>query len=330
MGNSLRTLDFIPGSGLRGAFAGSYIGRHDVDAEFADFFDGALYVSDAVPADVLDGPSLPMPVTARACKVQCVTPTSLDLAAEHGTDGTGRCLNCGGQLKKRTGWVGAFRSQPYLETVRTELIGNTASESAGVARGTALDGSLRHSTRLSVGGRFVTDIAGPEELLSAFAERIDLVEGRRWRVGSDQTTRGEAQIVSIRSVTEEQTTTAEGDWLALVAASRAVLIDDFLRPIDALDAGLRTQVMSCRFGTVAGWNAAQKLPKQDDVCVVAGSVWAGAVRDPVALRGALSERVGLRRTEGFGQLVALSAGQMTNIAAATSDRPVMVTDGENQ
>jgi len=51
IGNTHRTLDYIPGSSLRGAFAGRYIARHKVDQDFTSFFDGELLVSDARDAD---------------------------------------------------------------------------------------------------------------------------------------------------------------------------------------------------------------------------------------------------------------------------------------
>jgi len=239
------------------------------------------------------------------------------LLGERDHDEEPRCANCGSSLKKRTGWVGGFATEdPYIVETEAELLGNTAMASEGSSRGTALTGSLRYATRLPEGSRFNCDLLGPRDLGRAFVERIDLKPGMSIRVGSDTTTRGELEIFNVEEIEPDAVAFEEASPITLLAVSRTILVDGFLRPTNHLDAGLETTHLPKEFEVVSGWNAAQGLPKDDDVAIAAGSVWHGVVRNPSRLSTVLQTSVGLRRTEGFGVLAPFTPSQVTRIAKA--------------
>ena len=105
-----------------------------------------------------------------------------------------------------------------------------------------------------------------------------------------------------------------GGFVPLYFASRVVLQDPSLFPeiaisssrvVDGAEGG-HPPPSYCGRTTVKGFNAAQGIPKNEDVALQAGSVvwWdAGHAEDPVAAAAALETYgVGLRRVEGFGEV----------------------------
>lgn len=106
-----------------------------------------------------------------------------------------------------------------------------------------------------------------------------------------------------------------------------ILLDDFLRPCRAITAAQvarwlnlpwskdETSVwcLNLRTGArlIAGWNAAHRLPKENDAAIEKGSVFLFAIQKNALEETALLEKlanlencgVGWRRSEGFGQIV---------------------------
>jgi len=112
---------------------------------------------------------------------------------------------------------------------------------------------------------------------------------------------------------------------SLTFLTDTILFDDFLRPCRSITAyqiaerlGLNKSSV-CRSGVytgtrlIAGWNAAHRLPKENDIAIVAGSVFLFAVRKKdleekeINLLQRLidmeNKGIGWRRSEGFGQVL---------------------------
>ena len=114
---------------------------------------------------------------------------------------------------------------------------------------------------------------------------------------------------------------------SLSCLTELILLDDFLRPCRSITAAQIARWLGLHWskekpsvwrlglltGTrlIAGWNAAHRLPKENDAAIVKGSVFLFAIQKNVPEETTLLEKlanlenggVGWRRSEGFGQIL---------------------------
>lgn len=105
-----------------------------------------------------------------------------------------------------------------------------------------------------------------------------------------------------------------GVHFTLKLESPAILMDNFLRPSAQIlppFPGVEPVLRIAKTQTIRGWNSAWRLPKPDDTGITAGSVYLyrySKAKDGNLdelenfLAGVLTEGIGLRREEGFGQV----------------------------
>ena len=290
----------IPGSVVRGAFAGAWLARHgSVPAEgrrrdeFVALFEGGVRFG---PLTAGVG-YRPLSVVAHkygpndGCTI-----TEVDLALDPNHDG--RCPDCGARLEPKPGLV---------DTVAVSRRISVAIGRDGVAR----PGELFARDTLQRGQTFLGElIADTSDLLDALTDLGPL------RLGGRRTTHGGARprIASRPAGSEESVEVRADGCLVLRLAGPAVLVDDEGRPRDRPSdgelerlLGVPASVEQCwsRWERVGGWHAASGLPKPDEAAVAAGTTFVvrtgAAVGEDVLAR--LRQRgLGLRRHEGFGHL----------------------------
>jgi CRISPR-associated protein Csx10 len=331
IGNVHRSLDFVPGSSLRGALAARWMRDQPVDDEFRRLFDTAVRVGDATPMSATSARTMPVPRSIQRCKASCPAPTVVDrvAAAVGGAEDLPACQSCGGRFKPLNGYVGPDGSKSTVELVAR---GQTATTSLG----TALEGSLRYREAIKAGSRFVSSLRGEEADLQRFRDRCGIEEGMRLRVGESRSTRGSIRLSEIRPAS----LAIDGeDFFAVVLFSRAILVDHHLRPVveplsesdgcfaeefdsaEQFDDGSvpepvgtgRPMRWTAPPQPVAGWNGGQGVPKPIDMAVPAGSTYIYGLEHPEVVA---ADAVGLRRTEGFGELAVLSVQQHADLREA--------------
>jgi CRISPR-associated protein Csx10 len=338
VGNELSSLQYVPGTALRGALAEEYLAANErrADAGFETLFlNGRIRFGDLR----IDGAD-PWPLSARVCReVESHAPRDLLLAAA--PEAPHRqikpvCPQCdakrvypGGYFKLHAG------SPPEYQTVMVE--------SRRAAHVQILPELLRaqegqfHTARVLERGQdfegaiWADDAAGAALLAFAGPERIlYLGRGRTRGQGRVRLRLSNARPRTVREIQE-----ALGSVQAAAARvlpgkavfictllSRSILYDRWLlaRPVMEtadIDPQLGNYTMTTHFnrlGEVAGWHANAQLPKTGALAVEAGSSFlfvsnddfpdlAAEHRRVAPLLQAAEERgIGERRAEGFGEV----------------------------
>lgn len=293
------THPFVPGSVLRGALAAAWIagpghgppttrGGNGQAGAFRALFDGEirygpLHVtgSDVVPVSAW---LCKYPKDDKNCAVQAV-----DVVFEAGTC----CPACGGPLEQGKGQVLLPPGVAPERIMRTSIDPKTA---------TSADGELYAHAALPAGTTLTGLIHGRHSWLE---------QPMTLRLGGRRTVGGAADYNAV-PVTPERPAQPwlSGGRLAVRLASPAIFADAAgrprLEPDPALDLhGAIAEHSWKRPATWQGWHAASRLPKPSELCAVAGSTY--LIGGPADALRALAERllaegIGLRRTEGFGQI----------------------------
>lgn len=306
-GNSASTLEFVPGTALRGALAQRFLRRvGSPDDTFNTLFEGGLRFLDGriVHDDVR---STPVPASFRKCK-NCGLAQRKDLVGPD--QARTACVGCGGSFTAVRGW---WTGGSEFPAVRTVFRGKTAMNN-----GTAEEGSLRFAAALDCGQVFEARIVGPGGRIDQLLNLLDLGCGTRLRMGAAASVGGRFEVDGkIERVHPTLPTEIHADGLVAVdLVSRAVLVDPFLRAVTLpeppagwrlADRGRQPWAYTA-LDEVHGWNAGQQLPKPVDLAVTAGSVVVlerdtGDVAASVdSLQAWLDHGIGLRRSEGFGEV----------------------------
>lgn len=303
--NSRRAHTVIPGSTVRGALASVWVADHGVDWPDPDFrrlFEQALTVRQAVPERVkLD------PMSLVSCKYPMVDEfgrkcederRDLALDVAEGTDPAFICPVCGGSWESGRGW--RTHEATTVATTRTALNHGVAKDQELFTR-RALE---RHSV-LRGSLSFEESVASADEL-AWFANTI-----RPLRIGGQRSVLGAVEFSATR-VTDEPTVIKRGlrGRLVLRAASPLIVTgpggaattDATTALQRVLGAGVTVVAQWRRPVLLSGWHMASGLPKPQEWALAAGSTFVveGAPDDtPERLR----RGVGLRRNEGFGDLL---------------------------
>ena len=293
------THPFVPGSVLRGALAAAWIAGpghgppvtragNGRAGDFRALFDGdirygPLHVtgSDVVPVSAW---LCKYPKHDKNCAVQAV-----DAVFETGTS----CPSCGGPLEQGKGQVLLPPGVVLERIMRTSIDRETA---------TSADGELYAHAALPAGTTLTGFIHGRHSWLE---------QPMKLRLGGRRTVGGAADYNAVPATPERPAQPwLSGGRLVIRLASPAIFTDAAGRPrLDPdpdLDLrGATTEQSWHRPATWQGWHAASRLPKPSELCAVAGSTY--LIGGPADVLRALAERllaegIGLRRTEGFGQV----------------------------
>lgn len=333
------TLEYIPGSTLRGAFAAWCLrSMAPEDQRFQDWFasDQALW-QDLYPVDHV-APVSRLPLTAVSCK----RVPGAKAAGGHGVHDRlfelamgfcfpavqiplPQCPSCGQDMKTHTGYV---NGQDVLYPDTSRLI----QMHVGIdpETGSHADGVLFGQTAVNRTTVFTGILDLPADLCT-FLEAHKRHKGLRLRLGKSRT-RGygaasvqwtaiepssQPDIVAwdraYRQYLHQHGLEAQsGTYFSLNFESHALLVDAFLRPSDTIEEwmlglNVKRQYTVLQSTTVSGWNIAWGLPKTDEWAIQAGSVMLFHTPSvPQAVQEALEplrlEGVGMRRNEGFGRI----------------------------
>jgi CRISPR-associated Csx10 family RAMP protein len=341
----VKTLDYLPGSTVRGAFAEIFINKRGIDHDFKRIFvEEKIRFSDFLPSNSTDLPLL-MPLTAAACKRHGLEHQEslrdrLWEEMKSSTPAKQRCTTCGEPLDRFAGYLSDMATKQKVE------IGKQLRMHVGISRttGSAMQGLLfsyemltergvsslgKKALALMFVGTLEADGVDADEVFAILQQVVP--DREHLSIGKARTRGlGELSIVSRGEWTVPKGFEFNERWqgfnkndsadcfFAITLDSHLALKDKLGRPVlDNLNAthfgfGEKEQVkLRARFlapAVVAGWNAAQGLPKPDTHAISRGSVLAfSAPKDSaVALQKHLqqleTEGLGERRAEGFGKL----------------------------
>lgn len=299
----LSTMEHVPGSVVRGAFAAAWLARHGPSKpgtpereEFLSLFEGGVRFGPLLRAGT--------EFMSLAVAGHKYDPTSACAVVDYDRAMTDdepplTCPDCGSPIEQLKGLHGD-RPAPARRT--SVAIGED---------GTAIPGQLFTRELLGAGQRFrgtLTATSGQKETLAALGPV---------RVGGRRTTHGLAEV----AISEARTPPgaqrrADGD-LVIRLRSPGVFTDDYGRPARApspceleraLGVPARVVRSWTRWEQAGGWHAASGLPKHEELSVSAGStfqVHPERAVDDSALLNLAARGVGLRRHEGYGDLAPL-------------------------
>jgi CRISPR-associated protein Csx10 len=297
----------VPGIVLRGALAAMWIGQHGTPdgaarEPFRELFEVGLR-----PGPLLPDHAYLRPLSVTRCKRppdESHARASLHDQAFAGERSTCPVTGCGGPVEPGRGEVEFPPGTDPLLTLTHVPHGRD---------GVAVDGGLHARHYLKPGTRLTGRLsAPPSTFLDGFSAGGDIWLGGRRTVGGRATLALTPELLAV-----PQAGLAAGARVALRLTSPGVFVDGAGRPsahpipdlADALGvAADRIELLRrwWRPTTVRGWHAATGLPKPTDHAVAAGSTW--LLRLPEAVTGdrlatLAADGLGLRRTEGFGQVV---------------------------
>jgi CRISPR-associated protein Csx10 len=292
--SSVPTLQYIPGSVVRGAYSAAWIREHGApNDQFDRLFEGPIRFGPLFAG----APPLPLSILThkrRHDPHRCQR-AWWDLALETPAQ-LNVCPDCAGPLEMSKGKI---------------VAGPTRRSVTHVALGpgeTALDGKLYTREVIAGDTEFTGELDGPADLIA------ELAEYSRLRIGGRLTTNGAASAVLTDAEPTGVAQRLDDGRLLLRLASPAVFVDERGRPRreptpgelgDLLGYGAAVERSWTRWTTVGGWHIASGLPKPVDRAVEAGSTFVVKAVEGVdddALRALAQRGLGLRRHEGFGAL----------------------------
>lgn len=340
----VETLDYIPGSSLRGSLAEAYLIQHgQPDDEFNDLFlSGKVLYGDLWP--VVDGSTVLIPATSQICKrfrfehKQSFKDMLLYALESIKDKQKSLCPECGEPLDRvGSGYLSSISEVDPVIT-RSRLRANSA-----ISRGTGSSAREMLFTQHTLHGRqrFQGCIWLIDQTLREKIERL-LPVGLHLYMGAGRS-RGQGEVViedmqqcssncGLRERWQrfnEAAIHVAGEtnfcYFSLTLLSHLSLRDKLLRPvlseISPEHLGFQGGVEWVRHASgrpvsflsmvvVPGWNAAQGLPKSDTIALGRGSVMLfkcdRSLEQTVLTRLSQieNERLGERREEGFGRIAA--------------------------
>jgi CRISPR-associated protein Csx10 len=327
----LSTMEYVPGSVVRGAFAAAWLAKHGPSTpgtrerkQFRDLFEGGVrfgallrsgteFMSLAVVGHKYD--------PTDACEI-----VDYDRAVSD-DDPPSHCPQCHSPIEPRRGLHGN-RPAPDRRT-------SVAIDSGGVAR----DGQLFTRELLQAGQDFHGTLTATEDQHATLKELGPL------RIGGRRTTHGLAEVAISDNGNPPTAQRRPDGKLVIRLRTPAIFTDDYGRPTrepspsalrSALgippSVGVEVVDRWTRWDQTGGWHVASGLPKPQELTVAAGSTYLIQIQDypervhgDTSLRTLGAEGLGLRRHEGFGDLAPpplLRPGKAQHDAKATRLRDV--------
>jgi CRISPR-associated protein Csx10 len=312
--NSRSIQTIIPGSTVRGALASVWARQHEEtwgapSIRFKAIFERGLTVGQAVP----ERTSL-----QQMSMVRCKYPTRVDcdeawldlaLLALSGADIPTGCRGCHGAWISGRGW----ELRPALEDEgeRAQVVATTRAglDEQGVAgrteQGGEVDGNLFTRRALGKGTEFTGRVVVPKGLDEGVREW--LMQPLALRVGGQRSVLG---AVTWSAEEETGSTSETADRAVLTCLSPTIVVDEFGAPsMDALSdlqtalgsSSVKIEAQWTRTERIAGWHMASGLPKSEEWALAPGSTFV-LTGLPLDALDKLSNGVGLRTNEGYGQL----------------------------
>jgi CRISPR-associated protein Csx10 len=321
----LSTMEYIPGSVVRGAFAAAWLARHGASApgtrmreEFLGIFEGGVRFGPLF-RDGTEFMSLAV-VGHKYDPTEDCAIVDYDRAVSD-EDPPQYCPDpdCDSPLEQRRGLHGD-RPAPARRT--SVAIGE---------HGTAVPGQLFSRELLGAGQVFRGTITATDKQWEEVLKDLGPV-----RIGGRRTTHGLAEV-AVRDGGTPPTAQRRPDGdLVIRLRSPGIFTDEYGRPArepfphDLERAlGIPARVVPGRSWTrweqVGGWHAASGLPKQQELAVAVGSTFVihpERVVDDTNLHALAVSGLGLRRHEGFGDLApppVLRPGRAERDAAAAAE-----------
>ena len=342
IGNIQESLDFIPGTAIRGAIATMWLKEKAPDDDFKEIFaQGKVSFGNLYPKG-----AKPIPLSALSCKYYSGFKGDED--NKHGVediliplvkegqipDELDRCRYlkdgkpCQAPLKKFRGYYLKDISSNSLESIRVKkrLIYHTAISPISE---TALDGALYSQEVIEAGQTFRGDIWVYDDALPTSVANF-IKNLKIFYVGSDKSTGfGRFEMLSdpvecdvtdkgklrgrISGFNERLGLNDGKTYFSVTLQSDAIITDGFMRyktliepeDLGIPEAELIQGVADNRL--LQGWNAMTRLPKEDMIAIEKGSVFVftvNSLNDSILerLHTAESRGIGKRRGEGFGRL----------------------------
>jgi CRISPR-associated protein Csx10 len=296
----LGTMDYIPGTVVRGAFAAAWLARNGVSRpgtrereEFLRLFEGPVRFGALLRAGTEFAP-LSLVGHKYLARDDCDV-REYDRAIDD--EAPAQCPQCGSPFEQSK----KLRGGRPTKKRRTSV----SIHESGVAQ----TGQLFTRETLEAGQDFTGTIVAPDpDDLGRLAALGPL------RVGGRRTTHGLA-AVTIRDGAQPPTAQVRPDGKLIIRLRSPGIFTDLQgRPIPepdqaelrhVLGADAKVESRWTRWQQVGGWHAASGLPKPAELAVAAGSTYListdGAV-SPATLDALGRRGLGLRRHEGFGDL----------------------------
>jgi CRISPR-associated protein Csx10 len=317
------TLDYIPGTVIRGAFAGAWLARNGVSEpgtpqreEFLRLFEGPVRFGALLRTGTEFAP-LSLLVHKYPANHDCAV-REYDRAVID--DVPPRCPQCHSPF------------EPQKPGLRGRGPGKKRRTSVSIGEsGVARRGQLFTRESLQAGQDFTgTLVAGAADI--GILGSLGPI-----RVGGRRTTHGLAEVV-IREAAPVPAVEVHDGKLIIRLRSPGIFTDSHGRPIPEPDQAELVHVLGTeakverrwfRWEQVGGWHAASGLPKPAELAVAPGSTYVISTEEPVAKSrlAALELRgLGLRRHEGFGDLApppVLEAGRQERETERQRQRRLM-------
>ena len=296
----LATMEHVPGTVVRGAFAGAWLARNGVSApgtpgraEFLRLFEGGVRFGPLLRPGT-EFISLAVVTHKYQAEERCA-----EIEFDRAVTGEVpvRCPDCGSPLEQ----VKALHGDRPSVRRRTSV---SISDS-----GVAVSGVLFTRETLAAGQDFRGTLTASDPALLSILAGLGPV-----RVGGRRTTHGLAGVGIGAGPPPPTAQRREDGMLVLRLRSPGIFTDPQGRPSRDPDPSELTEVLGTpahvtrrwtRWQQVGGWHVASGLPKPSELAVAAGSTYlisaeralANAVLAELGRRG-----IGLRRHEGFGDL----------------------------
>jgi CRISPR-associated protein Csx10 len=310
--NSAKSLNYIPGSVLRNAFAARYIASHQLVDAVADvtarklFFDGICQVLNGYPLGNLGNRSLPTPRSWQADKDELAAWKTVGSGTLHTAD----VSNTEAELNDAK----PLEISYYVETESgVELLDVSMQHLPHIVRASgasfsADDTNLFGYTAIAAGQSFCALIRTPDvETQNLWYKLIQA--HHELALGASRSAGYGRVRLEVEATRPKPFETVTGDEICVTLASPAILRDAYgafvsdLSLAFGLPAGSAVRSMN-RTELVGGFNNHWALPLPQAYAVSAGSVFIFAKdKIPTAtLRSAVEHGIGERREDGFGQI----------------------------
>ena len=296
-----RTLDYIPGTVVRGALAAAWLARNGVSKpgtpqrdEFLRLFEGPVRFGALLRAGTEFAP-LSLMVHKYPATDSCAVPEYDRAVVGHAPR---FCDDCGSPF------------EPQRVKLRGDAPGKKRRTSVSISEsGVARSGQLFTRESLQAGQDFAGTLVAPEAADLEILRSLGPI-----RVGGRRTTHGLAAVTIAESSAPPSAQVRDDGKLVIRLRSPAIFTDRRGRPIPEPDQAELASVLGtaakveerwARWEQVGGWHVASGLPKPAEIAVAAGSTYLISTERPVpqSTLTQLGERgLGLRRHEGFGDL----------------------------
>ncbi|OGW13127.1 MAG: hypothetical protein A3G93_03485 [Nitrospinae bacterium RIFCSPLOWO2_12_FULL_45_22] len=359
-GNINRTLDYIPGTVLRGYLANRYIrdkklSNPEVDIDFMSLFNGNsvrfgnLYPEGDSPMGIM---IKILPATSRTCKAsKGFEKQRQGIRRNHGIkdflieflryEYTGEmedeCPECGAPMEA----IGGFYCQvgDHFETItakKREIAHNEISDLLQTSK----PGILYSKEAIEKGQYFIGPVIMPDTQLDSYLKR-----GEKFYLGTGRT-RGMG-LVELEEISEEDSFPPEDSvsdrlkklnrairnagiekrfYFTLNLQSDVIIMNDYFQYLSYIDHDelykrFKHNILK-RFSlklfytgsrVLSGWNAAWRLPKDNEIVIPKGSVFLFESNNTLTdneideLTGVLEkiekEGIGFKKNEGFGEII---------------------------